>query len=50
MEKVATGKFDVLQANDYLEAIRWLDRVSDHIERISFHISTGKINPGDDNI
>lgn len=42
MESIATDKIDIPQANDYLEAIRWLDRVSDHIERIIFHLAKGQ--------
>ena len=42
MEDLATGKIDIQLANEYLEAIRWLDRVSDHIERITYHLAIGK--------
>ncbi|MGD9390529.1 MAG: Na/Pi symporter, partial [Thioalkalispiraceae bacterium] len=39
MENVAASHIDVQLATDYLEAIRWLDRVSDHIERITHHLA-----------
>ena len=45
MESVAAGKIDIPEANEYLEAIRWLDRTSDHIERIIFHLASGESNP-----
>ena len=42
IENTAAGKINIEIANDYLEAIRWLDRVSDHIERIAYHLASEK--------
>lgn len=42
MEDIASGKINIQLANDYLEAIRWLERVSDHIERITYHLAPEK--------
>ncbi|MDH5182936.1 MAG: Na/Pi symporter [Gammaproteobacteria bacterium] len=36
---VASDTLDVPVANEYLHALRWLNRVSTHIERISFYLS-----------
>lgn len=44
MENVASGKFLILEANDYLEAVRWLDRTSDHIDRICHHLANSNIS------
>jgi phosphate:Na+ symporter len=41
MKDVATDNIDAPQANQYLEAVRWIARVGDHIERITFHLATG---------
>jgi len=38
MKDVATRKINASLANDYLEAVRWLDRVSDHIDRIAYYV------------
>ncbi|TNF32644.1 MAG: Na/Pi cotransporter family protein [Gammaproteobacteria bacterium] len=38
MHHVATGKMNVREATDALEAIRWLLRVSAHVSRIAFHL------------
>lgn len=38
MQKIATGDIDVPNGTDYLEAVRWLQRVSIHIERIVKHL------------
>ena len=42
MEHVATDKLTVPMANNRLEAVRWLDRVSAHLERILYHLSQAK--------
>lgn len=39
MEHVASGKLNVPMANYRLEAVRWLNRVSTHLERIMYHLS-----------
>lgn len=44
MENIIIDKIDVPLANEYLDALRWLDRVSDHIERITHHLANDKIN------
>ena len=44
MKDVATKKIDSSLANDYLEAVRWLDRVSDHIDRIAYYLSIETID------
>ncbi len=43
---VASGRLDVPAATNYLEAIRWLDRVSHHIARISLHIQQAALASG----
>lgn len=45
--KIARGEIDVEEGTDYLEAVRWLKRVSWHLSRISYHyeqalLATGK--------
>ena len=35
---IANGRLDIPDATDCLEAIRWLDRVSHHVNRIALHI------------
>ena len=40
MAKVAEGEFDVADATDRLEAIRWLQRSGDHVARITSHLET----------
>ena len=37
MTDTASGLLTVPQATDKVEAIRWLQRVSNHIARITFH-------------
>ena len=39
MSRIATGSMDIPLATDRLEAIRWLRRVSKHINRISNHLA-----------
>jgi len=39
MERIAIGQLDVTTANYRLEAVRWLKRVSTHLERILYHLS-----------
>ncbi len=43
---VANGKLGVADATDCLEAIRWLDRVSHHIARISLHLQQAILASG----
>ena len=38
MSQVASGKLSVAEGTDCLEAIRWLQRVSVHVDRITFHL------------
>lgn len=38
MSQVASGKLSVAEGTDCLEAIRWLQRVSLHVDRISHHL------------
>ncbi len=37
-ELIASGSMDVPEATDHLEAIRWMYRVSYHIERVGLHL------------
>ena len=37
VEQIARGELDVIVGTDYLEGIRWLKRVSWHLNRISLH-------------
>jgi len=37
IKQIARGEIDVQEGTDYLEAVRWLKRVSLHISRISYH-------------
>jgi len=37
IRQIAKGEVDVEEGTDYLEAVRWLKRVSLHISRISYH-------------
>ena len=39
IDQIATGQIDVLTGTERLEAIRWLRRVSQHIRRITEHMS-----------
>ena len=43
MTKIAQGKQDIPSATSCLEAIRWLERVSDHLEHLVWHFQTLKI-------
>ena len=43
---VTYGRLDVPEATDCLEAIRWLDRVSHHIARISLHLQRAILSSG----
>ena len=43
MAKIAQGKQDIPSATSCLEAIRWLERVSDHLEHLVWHFQTLKI-------
>lgn len=45
--RIAKGELNVEEGTDYLEGVRWLKRVSWHLERISYHyeqalLATGK--------
>lgn len=40
MTNVALGKITVPQATDHVEALRWLQRVFNHITRITFHLQS----------
>jgi phosphate:Na+ symporter len=49
IHRVAEGAMNVVDANDHLEGIRWLKRVSIHLARILYHLSTyEKKKTGDD--
>ncbi len=37
MQRIANGELDVPEGTDYLQAVRWLTRVSTHIARIAQH-------------
>ena len=39
MQLVASGKLTIAEGTDCLEAIRWLQRVSVHVDRITFHFN-----------
>lgn len=43
---VAYGRIDVPEATDCLEAVRWLDRVSHHVARISLHLQRAVLSSG----
>ena len=43
---VASGRLGIPAATDCLEAIRWLDRVSHHIARISLHLQQAVLASG----
>lgn len=38
MSQVASGKLSVAEGTDHLEAIRWLQRVSMHVDRVCHHL------------
>jgi phosphate:Na+ symporter len=38
MEQIASGELDVPEGTRRLEAIRWLDRVSHHLEHMMRHL------------
>jgi len=44
MTQVAAGKMNVPRATDTVEAIRWLKRVSTHINRITYHLNKATIS------
>jgi len=44
MTQVAAGKMNVPRTTDAVEAIRWLKRVSTHINRITCHLNKATIN------
>jgi len=46
MTRVAAGELDVPAATEILKAIRWLDRVSTHMERILFHLAQASFVTG----
>jgi len=46
VEKTARDTLDVDNATHCLEAIRWLERVSQHIARISFHFEQAILAAG----
>jgi phosphate:Na+ symporter len=46
LEEIARDTLDVDTATHYLEAIRWLTRVSQHIARISFHFEQAILAAG----
>ncbi len=43
---IANGRLDIPDATDCLEAIRWLDRVSYHVNRIALHIQQAVLASG----
>jgi len=43
---VANGRLSIPDATDCLQAIRWLDRVSHHIARISLHLHQAVLASG----
>ena len=43
---VTYGRIDVPEATDCLEAVRWLDRVSHHVARISLHLQRALLSSG----
>jgi phosphate:Na+ symporter len=43
---IASGRLDIPDATDCLEAIRWLDRVSHHVNRIALHIQQAVMASG----
>lgn len=45
MQKIASGEVDLPIGTDYLEAIRWLQRVSNHIARIVKHLNIAAATP-----
>ena len=49
IEKMAHDKIDATIATDQLEAIRWLQRVSEHIARISHHSQQAIVAAGNQN-
>ena len=46
MNKVASGVLDIPETTEYLEAIRWLRRVSKHIARITYHYNQAVLSIG----
>jgi phosphate:Na+ symporter len=43
MGRVASDTMHVQVATDYLKALRWLDRISTHIARITFHLNNAAL-------
>lgn len=46
MTNVAVGDIDVSDANEQLEAIRWLQRCSEHVARITMHLGSTALQKG----
>ena len=46
VEKIARGEINVEKGTDYLESIRWLQRVSSHLSRISYHYEQALLASG----
>ena len=46
MEKMASGAIDVPEGTEYLESIRWLIRVTNHLVRISIHYEKALLAAG----
>lgn len=46
MQKIARGQMDVAVGTEHLEAIRWLNRISRHIGRITEHFKTSVLSVG----
>lgn len=44
--KIASGQIDVQECSSKLEAIRWLSRVSIHINRITYHLQRAILSSG----
>lgn len=46
VEQIARGELDIIVGTDYLEGIRWLERVSWHLMRISLHYKQALLSAG----
>ena len=46
MSKIARSEMDVPDATNRLEAVRWLERVSNHIARITYHFMQALVSAG----
>ena len=44
MSRIAEGKQDVASATESLRAIRWLERVSNHLDHLMWHLQQLKFN------